>query len=246
MNKNKLILLISILGLLFTGYMTYLHYTSGVGFCLTGGNECAEIVQGIYSELLGIPVSLIGFLLFFSLGFLSFMSKEESVDKKIFWFSLVGVFGAGYFNYIMLFKLGSLCPWCELSHLSYLIIFFLSSANLKKFLTYTIIVLLLGIFVSWIANASGQHDELAKCLTAKNVTFYGAFWCPHCNDQKALLGRSMQYINYVECSLPNKDQNAYCDKQGIEYYPTWDINGEKISEVFTPEELAVKSGCEDK
>ena len=30
----------------------------------------------------------------------------------------------------------------------------------------------------------GNHDALAKCLTEKGVTFYGAFWCSHCKRQK--------------------------------------------------------------
>ncbi len=224
--------------------MTYMHYQPSNSVCLFGGNECAQLVQGVYSEMLGLPVSLIGFSVFFLIALFSFTSIGETVDKKIFWLSLLGVFGAGYFNYIMIFKLGSLCPWCELSHVSYLAIFFLASINLKKFLTYSIVLLLFGASISWMANASGQHDEFAKCLTAKNTTLYSAFWCPNCKEQKALFGLSMQYINHVECSLPNGQQTAYCKKQGIEGYPTWDINGKRVSGTQQLEELAELSGCE--
>jgi uncharacterized membrane protein/glutaredoxin len=242
MNKNRLILIVAILGMLFTGYMTYVHYQPSSSVCLLGGNQCTQIIQGSYSELLGIPVSLIGFLVFFSIAFLAFMSKES--NKNIFWLSLLGVFGAGYFNYIMIFKLGSLCPWCELSHFSYLAILFLSSSDVKKFLSYAIIILFAGVLVSSIANESGDYEDFAKCLTAKNVTMYSAFWCPNCKAQKDLFGKSFQYINHVECSLPNRYQTPFCDKQGIEAYPTWEIKGKKKEGLLQLEELSEKSGCE--
>ena len=64
---------------------------------------------------------------------------------------------------------------------------------------------------------TADKDAFAKCLTAKGLTMYGAEWCPHCKDQKALFGDSFKYVNYVECP-----QNTnLCLAKGIQGYPTW-------------------------
>lgn len=94
-------------------------------------------------------------------------------------------------------------------------------------------------------NNSTNHDELAKCLTSKGVKFYGAFWCPHCAEQKDILGSSMKYINYVECSTPDgNSQTPICKAANIISYPTWEFpTGLKESGVHSLDQLASKSGC---
>src|SRR3989338_1980598 len=88
------------------------------------------------------------------------------------------------------------------------------------------LALLVGIF--FIVRASrlpGQYDSLAQCLVDKGITFYGAFWCPHCQSQKALFGKkSEELLPYVECSTPNGgDQTQVCIDAKIEGYPTWEF-----------------------
>ncbi len=74
-------------------------------------------------------------------------------------------------------------------------------------------------------NKSTGGEELipfAKCLADSGAKFYGAFWCPHCQAQKALFGRAVEYIPYIECSTPNtQGQTAICTAEKIESYPTW-------------------------
>ena len=67
---------------------------------------------------------------------------------------------------------------------------------------------------------TANFDAFAQCLTEKNVVMYGAEWCPHCQEQKKLFGKSFQYVHYVDC---DKQRNA-CIEAGIESYPTWVIN----------------------
>lgn len=48
-----------------------------------------------------------------------------------------------------------------------------------------------GIFFLISANSKpGKLDTFAQCLKEKDSTFYGAFWCPHCQNQKAMFGKS--------------------------------------------------------
>ncbi|MBI5803096.1 hypothetical protein HY448_00190 [Candidatus Pacearchaeota archaeon] len=91
----------------------------------------------------------------------------------------------------------------------------------------------------------GQYDDFAKCLTQNGVKMYGAYWCPHCNEQKEMFGNSWDYIEYVECSLPNAaGQTTICNQAGISGYPTWELgNSTRLQGTQTFEMLSKLTGC---
>lgn len=88
--------------------------------------------------------------------------------------------------------------------------------------------------------------RLAQHLTVTNAKMYGAYWCPHCQDQKARFGEAKKLIPYVECAAnpPNgvKSEAQLCDQKGIKGYPTWEINGKMVSGERSLDELADLSG----
>ena len=96
------------------------------------------------------------------------------------------------------------------------------------------------------AGKPGQYDALASCLGEKGATFYGAFWCPHCNNQKKAFGKSDKLLPYVECSTPDgKEQTQVCTDNQIQSYPTWIFaDGTRVTGEQTPESLAKKTSCE--
>lgn len=132
---------------------------------------------------------------------------------------------------------------------------------MKKNKSLNIILVVLAIFVAgslyyWYQdqNKPSQLDDFAKCLGTKGIKFYGAFWCPHCQAQKALFGSSKQYLPYVECSTADsKGQTQICIDKGIQSYPTWsyqEVSSTTASttEVFragekTLQELSDMSSC---
>lgn len=119
----------------------------------------------------------------------------------------------------------------------------------KKYYWYAGIVtlaVLLGILLNYSADAPGKYDNLARCLGEKGVTFYGAFWCSHCQEQKQLFGKSAKLLPYVECSTPDgKAQTAICISKKIEGYPTWEFaDGTRMAAILNPQQLAEKTGCE--
>jgi len=61
----------------------------------------------------------------------------------------------------------------------------------------------------------------AQALTASGTKMYGAFWCPHCNNQKALFGDAKTDLPYIECSNPDRTQTPAAIDAGISAYPTW-------------------------
>lgn len=96
------------------------------------------------------------------------------------------------------------------------------------------------------ASVPGKLDTFAQCLGEKGVTFYGAFWCPHCQEQKRDFGTSAKLLPYVECSLPDgRTRTPICIEKGIESYPTWDFaDGTRVTGNMKLEELRDKTGCE--
>ncbi|MBI2672089.1 hypothetical protein HYX16_04100 [Candidatus Woesearchaeota archaeon] len=108
------------------------------------------------------------------------------------------------------------------------------------------VIVLAGIYWGYSASkAPGKYDDFAKCLTEKNAEFYGAWWCPACAQQKKLFGNSMKYVNYIECSTPDRSsQTSICINEKITGYPTWKFNdGTKVSGVLGLDELAQRSEC---
>lgn len=103
-----------------------------------------------------------------------------------------------------------------------------------------------GIFISSRANSSPTAlDDFAQCLTDKGAVFYGAFWCPHCQNQKKTFGTSEKKLAYVECSLPaGRGQTQECIDKKIEGYPTWEFaDDSRESGELSLARLSEKTGC---
>jgi len=89
-------------------------------------------------------------------------------------------------------------------------------------------------------------DGFAQCLNSKGLKMYGAWWCPHCAEQKELFGYAFQYVNYTECGIEGQTHsvNEQCKKDGIKNFPTWQFSdGSRHEGVLTLSDLADKSGC---
>ena len=96
-----------------------------------------------------------------------------------------------------------------------------------------------------ITTTSGPAEiALAKHLTKIGAKEYGAFWCPHCYDQKQLFGKeAFKELNYVECDPQGTNPRPQmCQKANIKGFPTWEIKGKQYSGTQTLKELAEVSG----
>ncbi|MBI5457947.1 hypothetical protein HY971_04475 [Candidatus Kaiserbacteria bacterium] len=110
-----------------------------------------------------------------------------------------------------------------------------------------IFLIVAGVGMSFFVRSSpGKLDTFAQCLKDKGVVFYGAFWCPHCQNTKKMFGSSARLLPYVECSTPDGGaQLQICKDKGVQSYPTWTfpnstttLTGER-----TLQELSTASGC---
>lgn len=89
------------------------------------------------------------------------------------------------------------------------------------------------------------YDSFAQCVNDSGAKFYGAFWCPACNAQKNMFGSAQSNLPYVECSVPNgQQQNITCRRAEIESYPTWEFaDGSRQVGILEFEQLAEITNC---
>ncbi|MDQ5971171.1 MAG: hypothetical protein QG566_117 [Patescibacteria group bacterium] len=117
----------------------------------------------------------------------------------------------------------------------------------KKFIVITLLVIVLVVVLGVFANkpkAVGKYGPLAQCIKDSGAEFYGAFWCPHCQSQKALFGGAKNLLPYIECSNPDRSVTQICLDKKIEGYPTWIFpSGEKLYGEVDLKTLAEKTQC---
>ncbi len=121
--------------------------------------------------------------------------------------------------------------------------------KLNKTKTYTIILVIFVVLIAAVAvyftfrpkASNSSLNSFAQCLAQKGFTMYGAYWCPHCQNEKALFGDSFRYVNYVECTV----ETQKCTAAGIEGFPTWITpDGRKLVGEQSLQALSAVSGCE--
>ena len=97
--------------------------------------------------------------------------------------------------------------------------------------------------ISETASESAQV-QLARYLTHRGVQMFGAYWCPHCQHQKARFGTdAFQIIDYIECDPRGENARPQlCQDEKIEGFPTWKIDGQLYPGDRSLEELADLSG----
>jgi hypothetical protein len=109
-----------------------------------------------------------------------------------------------------------------------------------------IIVVAIAAYGGWWYYANHRYDDFAKCLSSKQVKMYGAYWCPHCAEQKEEFGKSFRYVNYVECAIKDsRELTAACKAANVQHFPSWQFGaGQALVEgKFPLQELSDKTGC---
>jgi len=179
------------------------------------------------------------------------------------------VWFSGYLMYILFAQIQETCLYCLGSALFSLLLFVLTITGRtwddagQLFFTGVIVttmtlVVTFGVYTSANPSAtlngnsgppttttSGPAEvALATHLKQINAKKYGAYWCPHCHEQKELFGaEAFELIDYVECDpegiQPKPEQ---CQIAQIESYPTWEINGQLYRGIQPLECLAQRSG----
>jgi uncharacterized membrane protein len=104
-----------VIGLAIAGYTTYEHYNGfATLLCLGahhGHSSCQQVQSSRWSELGGIPVSVLGLIGYFVL-LVSLAFRGDMVRAFGFLVALIGFGFSAYLTYRELFTLKEICEWC--------------------------------------------------------------------------------------------------------------------------------------
>ena len=130
------IIIISILGLITSLYLTYDHYYPSLegSFCdITASVSCTILNSGVYSNVAGIPVAIYGVVWFMVLGMLSWKSLDNAntIPTLLLW-NTSGFLSLFYFIYVE-FLLKTICPFCTVVHILVAVCLLISIMLFKKF-----------------------------------------------------------------------------------------------------------------
>lgn len=262
-SPNWPLLVLGVIGMLLTSYLTWTHWTgNSVKGCTVGGG-CDIVLSSQWSTLLGVPTSAWGFLAYATLAAIAFVKRVDRHWWAAWGVAFFGLLYSAYLTTVSLTVLHAACPYC-LTSLTLMTVIFalvtyqrpraLPNFNWGGWLAKTapvaaaIIIVLHLNYIGILGDAPKAEDlqtrALAIHLAQSGAKMYGAYWCPHCQEQKRFFGESASRLPYVECSPngQNAAQAAECQSMGVQSYPTWFINGKKIEEVMTLQQLADASG----
>ena len=254
---------LALMGMGLTGYLTLTAWSrQAVPWCPVRSG-CDVVLSSPWSRLLGQPISFWGFLTYLSLAGLAFLKWHE-IRWRLAWIvALFGLLYSAYLTTVSIAKLKATCPYCLASAALMVALFVtvlvqrpqtLPRVFWRSWLPLTVsgaLALVVALHLYYTAGwgqAEGGKDPkvraLAEHLVKTGAQFYGASWCPHCNDQKELFGASAHRLPYIECSPQGRQgpQASICQVMGIQIYPTWIINDRRYEKVLTLKELAAYSG----
>jgi len=118
---------------------------------------------------------------------------------------------------------------------------------MKKFIAFLSLVILLFVAGCGSSERVAQYEEFAQCVSDRGAVMYGAYWCPHCQNQKKAFGKkAFENVNYVECDPAGKDGNPeLCRQKNVSNFPTWIFqDGERMEGEIALRVLASKTKCE--
>ena len=257
---NWPLLAIAGLGIALTGYLSWAALSGGaVQGCSVGGG-CDTVLSSRWATLLGLPTAFWGLLAYAALAAVAFVRRVDTHWSYAWTIALFGVSYSVYLTTVSLTVLGGACPYCltslalmtatlglvvwqrppEMAQRSWL-----GLAAGRGVVAALVILVLHANYVAPQPEAVGAEDPtiraLAEHLEDKGALFYGASWCPHCQEQKRLFGASASRLPYVECSPAGQGtpQAPSCRSAGVRSYPTWVINGQTFAgEVMSLARLA--------
>jgi uncharacterized membrane protein len=105
---------LAVVGLLISGYLTWVHYMGVAPVCVGGGGGCETVQTSSYVTILGVPVALVGLVGYSGLLISASLRGELGVYLG-FLVALVGTLYSAYLTYLEVFVIHAICEWCVAS-----------------------------------------------------------------------------------------------------------------------------------
>jgi uncharacterized membrane protein len=247
-------------GIALTVYLTGVAWFGArPAFC--GAESGCDLVQtSRWSTFLGLPMALWGLVTYVVLArFLWRLRTRASAWRGALLVAAVGAAVSWYLTLVSVLDIEATCGWCLASfaimNLTLVLVLLRRPAQMpehrwSRALPAPVaiagaVVLALHLHFSGLFDpAAGPEDPYLKALAThleeEGALFYGAYWCPRCQEQKEIFTASAGRLPYVECSPQGRKGpvSLPCQDAEIREYPTWIIDGKRHTGVLDPSTLA--------
>lgn len=261
---DNILFALAIAGIALTAYLTFTKWFGDhPAFC--GPDSSCELVQSSrWSKLLGVPMSFWGLLTYAVLARSIWrLRTRPSAWRFTMMVAFVGAGVSWFLTIVSLVQIEAACMYCVTSlviiNTQLVLLMLRRPAHLAEHqwskalptpaaVTVAVVLGLQLHFSGLFDPAAGPEDPylkgLAIHLTERGAQFYGAYWCPNCQEQKEMFEASADRLPYVECSPDGRKGTVSraCRDANISNYPTWIIAKRRLTGAIAPKELARLSG----
>ena len=243
------------LGILLTGYLTLVAWLGEHPAYCGAESECDLVQSSRWSTLLGMPISLWGLATYALLAGLAWrLRSRASAWRAVLLVAGIGTGVSWYLTLVSVLQIEATCGYClasfVLMNVLLVLVLLRRPARMpehawRKALPLpagAAVALVLGLqlhFSGVFDPAAGPEDPhlqaLATHLNDSGARFYGAYWCPACQEQKKLFTASVDRLPYIECTPEGRGgpRAVDCLTRNIEQYPTWIIDGQRHTGVVS-------------
>jgi len=244
-------------GVLVSAYLTWTKTTGAQALFCSGANACDVVQASRYSTLLGLPTALWGLALYVVTGTLAARGYTAKQWLLALATASAAVAFSAYLTAVSLFVLRAACAYCLISTaietliLADVIRWWRGVPSLDAIAsppraamvgggaTTLAVLLALGAFALSPAGATPYQVALARHLASTGAVMYGAYWCPHCQEQKEMFSDAASMLPYVECDPQGSGARPdLCQQASVKSFPTWVIGDQRLVGTQSLETLA--------
>ena len=256
---DLVLLVLAGIGILLTSYLSYIAWFEvHPAFC-SEGSGCDLVQASRWATFLGMPMAFWGWMTYVLLAYVIWRAKTKPGSWTMVVFVAVCGFAiSAYLTTVSVLEIEATCPYCLASFaiMTTMMILILVrqppnwSTSLKEALVIALLLVgglhlhFSGVFDAAAGPEDPQLQALAIHLAEKGVKFYGAYWCPRCQQQKAEFEASGKRLPYVECSSGGRGSalTKACAAENVKSYPTWIIGERRLTGLQSPRSLAAATG----
>jgi uncharacterized membrane protein len=128
-------LILAVLGVAVSGYLTYVHYNMDALVCAGGG--CHIVQTSKYSEIMGIPIAVMGLLMF--IGMIALIVIRERIEayaylanSGIMVLLVSSLIYFAYLTYLEAYVIHAWCQWCVVTAIITLILFVIEAFRMRE------------------------------------------------------------------------------------------------------------------
>ena len=123
------------LGILDSIYLLIIKVSNNKALCIQGVGDCWSVNTSRYSEVFGIPLSVLGIIAYADILTLWILLPRSDFFKRNipivnFMLSLIGVIYSAYLTYLEIAVIKAICPFCVVSAILLVILFVVSLIQL--------------------------------------------------------------------------------------------------------------------